>query len=575
MWCAMMALSGPEEAWESSNPDSHNRLTRHPAPSASLNCASQALHNRQRTDTLPSRFRKKRIAISSSEVPRLPKLQCCSICLEIMDSSLWICPSYLCAHEPKICESCIETYIIHAINNRFNEILCPDVECRKEIGYEDILVHTHEDEECLNRYNALVAQRELERQPNFVWCTNPWCRQGQIHDGGATIPLVICDYCHERTCFVHHTPWHSNLTCDQYSKYEENEASEEYIRIYMKRCPNTECKRPVEKIDGCDHMTCHRPGGCGHQFCWICLADYTSIRREGNHKHNPDCRHFVPITPNSDPDAIRSTPWVACFGVRCFGPGEFMVIDRDDECEPPPAQARAARATRQNTLIPPGPIAPSYLPLSPPLFPQAQGPLNDPPEPNSPPASVFVSTTSFSLRPGAALGAEPSGSRPRPEISSLPHRAGARSGSSGAAHTIRPGPQEPIPAPVRNRMRRCYMAPEQTSSLPRRIGTPGPSSTQQTSPHSWRSELYRLPPLPQYIPQIGQSEYPEPPTPPRRSTQGVQAAPQAPQAAPSLDEIRERLLHMMRRRQPNQEERQPSSIPDFESEVVLYRVPGR
>ncbi|CAE6461177.1 unnamed protein product [Rhizoctonia solani] len=164
--------------------------------------------------------------------------------------------------------------LIYAPMNR--ELVNPVLKHMKEIGYEDILTHVHENEEYLNRYNTLVAQRELERQPNFVWCTNPWCGQGQIHDGGATVPLVTCDSCHERTCFVHRIPWHNNLTCDQYSKHEENKASEEYIRIYMKRCPNTECKRPVEKIAGCDHMTCHRPGGCGHQL-YACFPPFPNF----------------------------------------------------------------------------------------------------------------------------------------------------------------------------------------------------------------------------------------------------------------------------------------------------------
>ena len=39
-----------------------------------------------------------------------------------------------------------------------------------------------------------------------------------------------------------------------------------------KPCPN--CRKPTYKIDGCNHMTCRRPEGCGHQYCWVCLKDY-------------------------------------------------------------------------------------------------------------------------------------------------------------------------------------------------------------------------------------------------------------------------------------------------------------
>ncbi|KAF8603498.1 hypothetical protein BDV93DRAFT_163892 [Ceratobasidium sp. AG-I] len=43
-------------------------------------------------------------------------------------------------------------------------------------------------------------------------------------------------------------------------------------------------------------MTCRRPAGCGHQFCWLCLADYIPIMTEGNHRHASSCRHYAPIT---------------------------------------------------------------------------------------------------------------------------------------------------------------------------------------------------------------------------------------------------------------------------------------
>lgn len=43
-----------------------------------------------------------------------------------------------------------------------------------------------------------------------------------------------------------------------------------YLLENVKPCPR--CKKPIERNHGCDHMTCRLgAGGCGHQFCWICL----------------------------------------------------------------------------------------------------------------------------------------------------------------------------------------------------------------------------------------------------------------------------------------------------------------
>ncbi|CAE6523782.1 unnamed protein product [Rhizoctonia solani] len=106
---------------------------------------------------------------------------------------------------------------------------------------------------------------------------------------------MSCYYCHSPACFTHRVPWHHGLTCEEYDlvirQEEEIQANEDYIGTHTKQCPG--CRRPIEKLDGCDHMTCLRPGGCGHQFCWLCLADYGPIWRDGNHRHNSDCKYYA------------------------------------------------------------------------------------------------------------------------------------------------------------------------------------------------------------------------------------------------------------------------------------------
>ncbi len=47
------------------------------------------------------------------------------------------------------------------------------------------------------------------------------------------------------------------------------------LLLYCWQCPK--CGQGIEKNEGCDHMTCKKPGGCGHEFCWRCLAPYDGI----------------------------------------------------------------------------------------------------------------------------------------------------------------------------------------------------------------------------------------------------------------------------------------------------------
>ncbi|QRV72381.1 Serine/arginine repetitive matrix protein [Ceratobasidium sp. AG-Ba] len=103
---------------------------------------------------------------------------------------------------------------------------------------------------------------------------------------------------------------------DVAKRAQEDRASQDLINRVAKTCPNKNCGRKIEKAEGCDHMTCRRPAGCGHEFCWICLASYDLIRRQGNHHHNPTCTHYYPLpgatllnrlnhpTPNPAPNPV-------------------------------------------------------------------------------------------------------------------------------------------------------------------------------------------------------------------------------------------------------------------------------
>lgn len=43
-------------------------------------------------------------------------------------------------------------------------------------------------------------------------------------------------------------------------------------------------------------MTCKKPMGCGHEFCWRCGAPYDGddgIRKVGNKAHKDTCHYYM------------------------------------------------------------------------------------------------------------------------------------------------------------------------------------------------------------------------------------------------------------------------------------------
>ena len=85
---------------------------------------------------------------------------------------------------------------------------------------------------------------------------------------------------------------HPPASCKQLEAWEAKEKSDgdnlQWIKAHAKPCPH--CGRYAEKVSGCNFMTC--AGGCGKNFCWICLRkweDHVSAHyHTGTGKYNCD-----------------------------------------------------------------------------------------------------------------------------------------------------------------------------------------------------------------------------------------------------------------------------------------------
>ncbi|CUA70408.1 putative E3 ubiquitin-protein ligase rbrA [Rhizoctonia solani] len=161
---------------------------------------------------------------------------------------------------------------------------------------------SHQQE--FERFCEMKVRYMLQSEKGLVWCRAPGCGAGQIHVGGSDLPIVTCQKCGSRTCFTHDAVWHEGKTCAEYTaelvakanavpaRALESKKSETWIKSHTKQCPGEGCGRPIQKNDGCDHMTCRKPAGCGQEFCWVCLAPYGPIREKGNKEHKSSCRYY-------------------------------------------------------------------------------------------------------------------------------------------------------------------------------------------------------------------------------------------------------------------------------------------
>lgn len=221
-------------------------------------------------------------------------------CIVCFDSDVEFSPEPLtscCFHRPEMCVSCVAQIIRTEVKNPSN-IRCRSQNCEKIFDYDDVRRGLGSDANTFTQYDEILYIKLLQRDENYVTCLDGRCGAGQFHmghgvHGSGNYPVVICYKCGAKTCFKHRIAWHEGYTCEEWDARNEESTKgdilfKEWVATKAKRCPG--CNNALEKKSGCNHFTCAPPGGCGHQFCWECLAPYVLANGSLTVEHNPPCK---------------------------------------------------------------------------------------------------------------------------------------------------------------------------------------------------------------------------------------------------------------------------------------------
>lgn len=124
----------------------------------------------------------------------------------------------------------------------------------------------------------------LRAQPSLREC--PSCHT-LIKGGSKRRPSLTCHSCGLKFCFLHATAhamdgvggweWRrgrGRRGCRQYKRQMRavEQASASTVKRISKPCP--QCKAPIEKDGGCNHISCI---SCRYEWCWLCDQRYTPL----------------------------------------------------------------------------------------------------------------------------------------------------------------------------------------------------------------------------------------------------------------------------------------------------------
>ncbi|KAL6970773.1 putative E3 ubiquitin-protein ligase ari7 [Sarracenia purpurea var. burkii] len=194
----------------------------------------------------------------------------CGICFESFP--LDRISSAACGHP--FCRVCWRAYMSTSIDGGPGCLMlrCPDPSCGAAVGQDMIsLLVSNEDKEKYARY---LLRSYIEDNRKTKWCPAPGCDYAVefvVGSGGYDVSC-LCSY---GFCWNCTEEAHRPVDCSTVAKWIlKNSAESEnmnWILANSKPCPK--CKRPIEKNQGCMHMTCTPP--CKFEFCWLCLGAWT------------------------------------------------------------------------------------------------------------------------------------------------------------------------------------------------------------------------------------------------------------------------------------------------------------
>ncbi|GKV29063.1 hypothetical protein SLEP1_g38035 [Rubroshorea leprosula] len=171
---------------------------------------------------------------------------------------------------------------------------CPDPSCCAAVGQDMInVLASDEDREKYSRY---FIRSYIEDNRKTKWCPAPGCDYAVDFIVGSESYDVTCR-CSYSFCWNCTEEAHRPVDCGTVAKWilinSAESENKNWILANSKPCPK--CKRPIEKNQGCMHITCTPP--CKFEFCWILANSKRCPKCKRPIEKNQGCMHMTCTPP--------------------------------------------------------------------------------------------------------------------------------------------------------------------------------------------------------------------------------------------------------------------------------------
>eukprot|EP00536_Pseudo-nitzschia_multiseries_P000911 jgi/Psemu1/321830/estExt_fgenesh1_pg.C_110046 len=191
----------------------------------------------------------------------------CPVCFcEPDDPSMWYVT--WCGHG--ICKDCLAQYAASQVGDQEQSgpLTCPV--CLKTLRERDAfaaLTAGDNRNELIEKWDLKTRNQLLRAIPSFRTC--PKCGGSDSIGGGFVTPDCLAPQHDERRQAATQILMNRNVE----SAHLADEETSKWLKANTRPCPS--CSVPINKRDGCNHMTCTH---CRVKFCWACMRLQTNCR---------------------------------------------------------------------------------------------------------------------------------------------------------------------------------------------------------------------------------------------------------------------------------------------------------
>ncbi len=189
----------------------------------------------------------------------------CPICrMDRAPSAMFGSP---CGHN--YCRECLERHYRQSVENGIVSFVCMEQQCERAVEESELFLFL--DAANQEKYSRFLRNVELAKDPTVRWCVRAGC-DTPIKRKSRKQSKLECPECGTAVCFDCAGLYYN----DGQNKHECNKQLDEKLVLWAKRsnfdvsfCPK--CQARIEKLSGCNHMTCSY---CKFEFCWLCRKEF-------------------------------------------------------------------------------------------------------------------------------------------------------------------------------------------------------------------------------------------------------------------------------------------------------------